>query len=113
MESILSGAFLRLIPQIKIEAEYLALVLNSMVCKMQIERFAGGAIIAHLKPSDAMNLKIPVLNPEIQTSIAEKVTNSHIALANSKHLLGTAKKAVEIYIEQDETVAEKFVQENI
>jgi hypothetical protein len=41
MRAVLSGAFLRLQKKIDIESEYLALVLNSVVSKMQIERFSG------------------------------------------------------------------------
>lgn len=41
MRAVLSGAFLRLQKKIEIESEYLALVLNSVVSKMQIERFSG------------------------------------------------------------------------
>jgi len=37
--------------------------INSIICKMQVEKLSGGAIIAHLKPSDFEKFKIPLINP--------------------------------------------------
>lgn len=109
MRAVLSGAFLRLQKKVNIESEYLALVLNSIVSKMQIERFSGWAIIAHLKPSDAMEILIPILSLDIQSLISEKITTSHTAREKSKTLLERAKRAVEIFIEEDENSAESFL----
>lgn len=112
-DSVLSGAFLRFLPKVKIEAEYLALVLNSIICKLQIERFSGGAIIAHLKPSDALQLKIPTLPSTTQETIANKVTESREARQHSEKLLEVAKRAVEIYIEEDEAAAEAYINKSL
>ncbi len=109
MIAVLSGAFLRLQKKIDIESEYLALVLNSVVSKMQIERFSGGAIIAHLKPSDAMEILIPIVSPDIQSLISSLIITSHRAREASKKLLEKAKRAVEIFIEEDETTAGEFL----
>ena len=76
---------------------------------MQIERFSGGAIIAHLKPSDAMALKIPLLEDSVQKIIAQRIQDSHAARQRSKQLLDAAKEAVEIFVEQDEDVAEDYI----
>jgi len=84
-------------------------VLNSIVCKLQIERFSGGAIIAHLKPSDAMEMIIPILSSSIQSLISEKIIASHIARETSKKLLEKAKRAVEIFIEEGEERAERYI----
>lgn len=62
IDAIVSGAFLRLKPEIKINIDYLTLVLNSLYCKFQIERMSGGAIIAHLKPENVKKIKVPVLS---------------------------------------------------
>lgn len=109
MRAVLSGAFLRLQKKIDIESEYLALVLNSVISKMQIERFSGWAIIAHLKPSDAMELLIPILSLDIQSHISSRIIASHSAREQSKTLLERAKRAVEIFIEEDEASAEIFL----
>ncbi len=109
MEAVLSSAFLRFQKKEAIESEYLALILNSIVCKLQIERLSGGAIIAHLKPSDAMTLKIPILSPAIQSKISSLIISSHEARTHSKELLDRAKRAVEVFIEEDEEAAENFL----
>jgi hypothetical protein len=110
-DSIVSGAFLKLRP--KIEAEYLALVLNSVICKKQIEMMSGGAIIAHLKPSDAMNLQIPILSPESQKQISSKIIESKKNNEQSKSLLEIAKKAVEMAIESNEQKATNWIDQEL
>ncbi len=110
MKAVLSGAFLRFQKKIGIESEYLALVLNSIVCKLQIERFSGGAIIAHLKPSDAMEMIIPIFSDSIQSLISEKIIASHLARETSKKLLEKAKRAVEIFIEEDEENGSRYLE---
>lgn len=108
MTAVLSSAFLRLRKKKQIESEYLALILNSIICKLQIERLSGGAIIAHLKPSDAMTLKIPILSPAIQSKISSLIVSSHEARTRSKELLERSKRAVEVFIEEDEEGAKKL-----
>jgi len=105
IDAILSGAFLRLKPKAKINTDYLALVLNSMYCKAQIERLSGGAIIAHLRPDNVMKLKIPMVPEKKQQELADKVSSSLKLRNEAKDLLEKAKRAVEIFIEQDEKQA--------
>lgn len=105
VDVIVSGAFLRMKPKVKINTDYLALVLNSSYCKSQIERMSGGAIIAHLKPDSAMKIKIPMLSDKKQEELAEKVSDALRLRKEAKALLEKAKRAVEIFIEQDEKEA--------
>lgn len=109
IDAIVSGAFLRLKPKVKINNDYLALALNSSYCKSQIERMSGGAIIAHLKPDSAMKIKIPMLSDARQNEIAEKVSDALRLRKEAKALLEKAKRAVEIFIEQDEKEAMKIL----
>lgn len=106
---ILSGAFLRLKPTIKINTDYLALVLNSLYCKTQIERMSGGAIIAHLKPESAKKIKIPLLSDAKQAEIADKVSTAFRMRKEAKELLEKAKQSVEIFIEKDEKEALSYL----
>jgi len=105
IEGILSGAFLRLQPKVDLNTNYLALVLNSPYCKAQIERMSGGAIIAHLKPESAMQISIPVLSKERQLELGEMVIKSLQMRKEAKNLLEKAKRAVEVFVEQDEAQA--------
>ncbi len=102
IDCVLSSAFLRLTLKDKFEdfeKECLTLILNSVICKSQIEQLSGGAIIAHLKPSDFDTFKIPLINQKTQNKIAEKITQSHKLRAESKDLLELAKTKVEQKIE--------------
>ena len=108
IDGIVSSAFLRLSMYEKgyknFENECLSLIFSSVICKLQIEQLSGGAIIAHIKPSDFEKVKIPLIQPDIQTKIADTITQSHELREHSKQLLDTAKQAVEIAIEKGEAV---------
>lgn len=80
-------------------AEYLALCINSIVGQMQIERDAGGSIIAHWKPEQIKRLQIPILPIPIQQKIAELVRQSHESRKKAKELLEQAKRRVDDMIE--------------
>jgi len=105
IEAILSSAFLRLKPKKEVNSQYLALVLNSIFCKAQIERMSGGAIIAHLKPESVKALNIPILSDEKQKEIGAEVAESFKLRREAKNLLERAKRAVEVFVEKDEKAA--------
>jgi len=103
LKGIISGAFLKLTMKesyIDFEKECLSLIFNSIICKLQVEQLSGGALIAHLKPSDFEKFKIPLIKPEIQNIIAEKIIESHKLQKESKQLLENSKKVVEVEIER-------------
>lgn len=99
-EVILSGAFLRLKPGREVNNNYLALVLNSIFCKAQIERMSGGAIIAHLKPDSVKELSIPVLPEKKQIEIGKKVIKAFRLRNEATSLLEKAKQSVDTFIEE-------------
>ena len=85
--------------------DYLTLVLNSKIVRLQAERDAGGSIIKHWKQSEIENVVIPLLPMSLQQKIAAKVRESFALRAESKRLLDLAKHAVEVAIEQGEEKA--------
>ena len=89
----------------RVDNEYLALVLNSLLTKEQINRDVGGSVILHWRPDQVQSTVIPILPKEKQTRISQKVTESFNSRKQSKHLLECAKRAVELAIEQDEQTA--------
>lgn len=96
-----SGALLHLVTtDSSILPDYLTLVLNSVVVKLQAERDSNGAIIQHWKPSDIENVIIPILPEAIQTKIASLIQQSFECKAQSKQLLEDAKRMVESEIEK-------------
>ena len=89
----------------RVDNEYLALVLNSLLTKEQINRDVGGSVILHWRPDQVWRTVIPILPKEKQTRISQKVTESFNLRKRSKHALECAKRAVELAIEQDEQTA--------
>lgn len=110
-QMICSGGIVRLIEN-KIEPLCLALVLNSIICQMQIEKTSGGALIAHWLVDDIKNLIIPLLPQSIQSKISAKIQQSFESREKSKQLLEVAKRAVEIAIEENEEAGLKYIEEN-
>ncbi|WP_300702113.1 restriction endonuclease subunit S [Bacteroides sp.] len=106
LDAVTSGAILHLkITDKEFLPDYLTLVLNSIIVKMQAERDAGGSIIQHWKPSEIEQVIIPKLSRELQTQIAQKIQESFALKAESKRLLDLAKTAVETAIEHGEQKA--------
>lgn len=97
---ITSGAILHLSMKEKgILPDYLTLVLNSPIVKMQAERDAGGSIIQHWKPSEIEQVVIPILSPDIQQKLSERVSKSFALRKEANALLVEAKALVERAIE--------------
>ena len=92
--------------------EYLTLILNSVVVKLQAERDAGGSIIQHWKPSEIEEIIIPKLSEEIQIEITDKVQKSFVLKRTSEHLLKVAKQSVEIAVENNEEKAMEYINKN-
>jgi type I restriction enzyme S subunit len=112
---ITSSAILHLIikNKKKILPEYLTLILNSELIQKQAERDVGGSIILHWRVSEIKKVIIPLIDIKIQEKIANLIQKSFDLKKQSKELLETAKKAVEIAIETDEKTAIEFINEKI
>jgi len=111
MNAITSGAILHLsVKTNEVLPDYLTLVLNSKVVQMQAERDAGGSILQHWKPSEIAQVEIPIIDKQIQQQIASLVSESFALKKQSEQLLETAKRAVEIAIEDEEENAFQFIE---
>ncbi len=80
-------------------------MLNSILTQEQVNRDVGGSVILHWRPDQVAGTVIPILSPEKQAEIQQKVIESFNLRKRAKHLLECAKRAVEIAIEQDEQTA--------
>jgi len=67
---------------------------------MQIERDAGGSVIAHWKPEQIKKMEIPILPKPIQMKIADLVIQSHQARKKTNNLLEKAKREGERFVEE-------------
>jgi type I restriction enzyme S subunit len=95
-----------------IPSEYIEFILNSFVIQKEIKRQTNWALIQHLKINDALDLDIPLIWDEKINDITNKVKTSFKARIKSKQLLEVAKKAVEIYIENEEIDWLEFIEAN-
>lgn len=90
--------------------DYLTLILNSKIVRLQAERDAGGSIIQHWKQSEIECVKIPLLPLPRQRVIADKIQSSFAFRAESKRLLDLAKHVVEVAIEHGEEKAMEILE---
>lgn len=111
IEGIVSGGIVRLLFTDPISPHYLEIVLNSPFVQMQIQRQAGGSVIRHWKPSDIRNTVIPRLDGALEEEIAGLVLESHGSRQASRMLLGKARRAIEMAIEQNQEQAIGFLTE--
>ncbi len=95
----------------KLLPEYLAVVLHSVVGKLQFEKESSQTAQPKISDTQVRSFKIPLLPKPTQQKIADLVRQSHEARKKAKELLEIAKKAVEIVIEQNEEEALKFLNE--
>lgn len=89
----------------RLNNECLTLILNSLLTKEQANRDVGGSVIMHWRPEQIAAVVLPILAPETQSEIQEQVAESAALRRQSRQLLRCAKAAVELAIEQGETAA--------
>lgn len=100
IEGVIAGGILRLsVEETRINKEYLALCINSLIGRLQIERDGGGSVIRHWRPEQIKKLAIPLLPGHTQEKIESLVRQSHKARKKAKQLLEEAKRKVEEAIE--------------
>mgnify|MGYP000892963299 CR=1 FL=1 len=99
-DAIISGGIIRIKPH-NVDQYYLALVLNSILCRSQAERNSIGAVIKHYNYSKIKDLLVPLVSEESQKQISDLVKQSFSLRKESKELLEKAKKEVEGFIEKN------------
>jgi restriction endonuclease S subunit len=100
VEEIAAGNILILeIDENKINKEYLALCINSIIGKLQIKREGGGLAIIHWKPEQIKNLQVPILYRKVQEEISSLIKQSHEIKRGARELWEKAKRKVEKAIE--------------
>jgi restriction endonuclease S subunit len=90
----------------------LMLILNSIIGTYQMERIGTGGVQTNISSDDIAKILIPVLSKEEQAKIANLIKESFKLKSESEQLLETAKRAVEIAIEQNEEEAIYFINKN-
>jgi restriction endonuclease S subunit len=101
-----SGGILRLeLKNKRVNADYLTLVLNSLLTQEQINRDVGGSIILHWRPDQVKQTLIPIVDEKMQKEIEKKMSAAFMHNTHSRRLLEWTKHAIEIAIEQNEKSA--------
>ncbi len=100
-DAIISGGIIRIKPPNDLDQYYLALVLNSILCRSQAERHSIGAVIKHYTYSKIKDLFVPIIPEEKQRQISNLVKQSFTLRKEAKELLEKAKKEVEGFIEKN------------
>lgn len=99
------------LPENLISSVYV-LLFNSRVYFELIDRFARGSVQQRLNQETLKDLIVPIIDYKKQEKIAELIEESFTLKKQSKQLLETAKKAVEIAIEENEEAAMDFIKQN-
>ena len=101
IEGVIAGGILRLsVDETRINKEYLALCINSLIGRLQIERDGGGSVIKHWRPEQIKKLAIPLSPSHTQQKIESLVRQSHEARRKARDLLEEAKRKVEQAIDE-------------
>jgi len=102
VEGIAASSILILkINENKINKEYLALCINSIIGKLQIKRDGGGSAITHWRPEQIKNLQVPILYRKVQEEISSLIKQSHETKQRARELREEAKRKVEKAIENE------------
>ena len=89
--------------------ETLLILLKSIVGQLQLKRGCNGTILTAISKDELNRLKLPEIHEAIQGQLKQLVQQMYDERDASKHLLETAKRAVEIAIEKDEGSAQKYI----
>lgn len=111
-QAVFGSYFIRIRPDNRrVNSIYLALYLNVLTGQLQAERANTGTIQTNLTIPVIENIVVAFPPLEVQMNIADIVLQSYETQDTSKHLLELAKAAVEMAIEQDETIAEAWLRQ--
>ena len=91
-------------------SETLLVLLKSIVGQLQLKKGCNGTILTAISKDEFGKVILPNVAEQKQIQIKQKVTESFNLRKQSKHLLESAKKAVEMAIEQDEQTAIKWLE---
>ena len=102
VEGIAAGNILILkINENKINKEYLALCINSIIGNLQMEREGGESVITHWRPEQIKNLQVPILYKKDQEEISSLIKRSHETKQKARELWEETKRKVEKTIENE------------
>lgn len=96
----------------KINSETLLILFKSELMQNILKKGCSGTILTAISKTELEQIPIPIINSTKQKEIAELVEESFALKKQSEDLLETAKRAVEIAIEESEEKAMFFLKGN-
>ena len=91
-------------------SETLLVLLKSIIGQLQLKKGCSGTILTAINKDEFSKVVLPVISPDKQTEIQQKVAASFDLRKQSKRLLKCAKRAVELAIEADEQTATNWLE---
>ena len=93
----------------KINSETLLVLFKSEPIQNILKKGCSGTILTAINKIEFQNIPVPIIDKQIQQQIASLVSESFTLKKQSEQLLETAKRAVEIAIEDGEENAFQFI----
>ena len=97
----------------QINSETLLLLFKSQPYQLLLKKGCSGTILTAINKRFLSKIPVPKVNTKIQKLLKTKVSKCYRTRQHSKHLLETAKIAVEIFIEVDEKAALEFINKSV
>jgi len=94
-------------------SETLLVLLKSIVGQLQLKKGCSGTILTAINKGELSKIILPKIDQEIQNEIKLKISEMYDSRGKSKALIEIAKRGVEMAIEQDETTAENWINEEL
>ena len=86
-------------------SETLLVLLKSIAGQLQLKKGCSGTILSAISKDELGKVVLPLITSETQVAIQQKIAEATALRQQSRRLLESAKRAVEIAIEQDEATA--------
>lgn len=109
--NVLCSTGLYVINSKQINSETLLVLFKSEPMQYILKQNCSGTILTAINKSEFQNIPVPLINSGVQKQIKDKISESFRLKKESEQLLETAKRAVEIAIEENEEKAMKFINE--
>jgi len=97
----------------KLNSETLLVFLKSRAGQLQLKKGCSGTILTAISKDELTRIIIPKIDEKVQKKIKAKIEEMYQAKALSNKLLDIAKRGVEMAIEKDEKIAEKWINESV
>ncbi len=97
----------------KVNIETLFVYLRTDIFSLWSYKFYTGTSYPTLMDNDILNLPTPLIDSQVQQKISQLIQQSFKARESGKEFLEIAKRAVEIYIEEDEEEGLKYIKNKL